>query len=66
MGDFSGGSFRRVISAGYMYFGAFIWRVFMANETSGFLKKRKKSREKEEKCILSRSVNCIMIIVCSQ
>ncbi len=46
MADFSGGSFRRVISAGY--FGAFIWQVFMANETSGFLKKRKKSREKEE------------------
>ncbi len=61
MADFSGGSFRRVISAGY--FDAFIWRVFMAYETSGFLKK---SREKEEKCILSRSVNCIMIIVCSQ
>jgi len=39
MADFSGGLFRRVISAGY--FGAFIWRVFMANETSGFLKKRK-------------------------
>ncbi len=61
--NFSGGSFRRVISAGY--FGEFIWRVFMANETSGFLKKRK-AKEKKEKCILSRPVNCIMIIVCSQ
>jgi hypothetical protein len=63
MADFSGGSFRWVISAGY--FGAFTWRVFMANETSGFLKKRK-AKEKEEKFILSRPVNCIMIIVCSQ
>jgi hypothetical protein len=58
-----GGSFWRVILAGH--FGAFIWRVFMAKEKSGFLKKRK-AKEKEEKCILSRPVNCIMIIVCSQ
>jgi hypothetical protein len=49
-----GGLFRRVILAGY--YGAFIWRVFMASETSGFLKKRK-AKEKEEKCILSRPVN---------
>ncbi len=34
MADFSGGSFQQVILAGH--FGAFIWRVFMANETSGF------------------------------
>jgi hypothetical protein len=63
MTDFSGGLFRRVISAGY--FGTFIWRVFMASKTSGFLKK-KKAKEMEEKCTLSRPVNCIMIIVCSQ
>jgi hypothetical protein len=58
MADFSGGSFR----------GLF-WRIylagFMASKTSGFLKKRK-AEEKEVECALSRPVNCIMIIVCSQ
>ena len=63
MADFSGGLFRRVILADY--FGVFVWRVFMASKTSGFLKKRK-AKEKEVKCTLSRPVNCIMIIVCSQ
>jgi hypothetical protein len=63
MADLSGGSFRRVIPAGY--FGAFIWRVFLASKTSGFLEE-KKSKRKEIKCTLSRPVNCIMIIVCSQ
>ena len=45
MASFSGGSFRRVISAGY--FGTFIWRVFMANETSGFLREEKAKERKE-------------------
>jgi hypothetical protein len=48
--------FWRVISAGY--FGAFIWRVFMASKSSGFLRKRK-VKEKEVKCTLSRPVKCI-------
>jgi hypothetical protein len=43
MADFSGGLFRRVISAGY--FGAFIWLVFMASKGSGFLKKRESKRK---------------------
>jgi hypothetical protein len=34
-----------VISAGY--FGTFIWRVFMANETSGF-QRQEKQRKGEE------------------
>jgi hypothetical protein len=63
MADFSGGLFRRVILADY--FGVFVWRVFMASKTSGFLKKRK-AKEKEEKCTLSRPGNCIKIIVYSQ
>jgi hypothetical protein len=29
------------------YFGTFNWRVFMANETSGFQKKEKKSKDKK-------------------
>ena len=63
MANFSGGSFRRIILAGH--FGTFIWRVFMANETSGFQRKEK-AKEKKEKCIISGSVNRIIIIVCSQ
>jgi hypothetical protein len=51
--------FWRVILAGY--FGAFIWRVFMASKASGSLKKRK-----GRKMILSKSVNCMMTIICSQ
>ena len=62
MARYFGGSFWRVILAGH--FGAFIWRVFMANEASGF--QRKVKQRKERKCIISRSVNCIMSIVCSQ
>jgi hypothetical protein len=44
----------------------------MANETSGFQRKEKKkqrkekAKEKKKKCIISRSVDCIMIIVYSQ
>jgi hypothetical protein len=43
----------------------------MANETSGFQRKgkkkqRKEKQRKEKKCIISRSVNFIMIIVYSQ
>ena len=45
MANFSGKSFRGVILAGH--FGTFIWRVFMANETSGFQKKEKKSKDKK-------------------
>jgi hypothetical protein len=30
------------------YFGTFIWRVFMANGTSRFQKKEKKSKERKE------------------
>jgi hypothetical protein len=63
MANFFGGSFRRVILAGH--FGTFIWQVFMANETSRF-QREEKAKEKKEKCIISRSVNCIIIIVCSQ
>ncbi len=37
----------------------------MASKTSRFLKKRKE-KEKEVKCTLSRPVNCIMVVVCSQ
>jgi hypothetical protein len=29
------------------YFGTFIWRVFMVNETSGFQKNEKKNKEKK-------------------
>jgi hypothetical protein len=46
MANFSGGSFRRVILAGH--FGTFIWRVFMANEASGFqMKGKAKEKERE-------------------
>jgi hypothetical protein len=55
MADFSGGLFRRVILA--HLFGGFSWLM----EQAGFWQK-----EKEEKCILSKSVNCIMTIICSQ
>jgi len=37
--------FWRVILAGH--FGTFIWRVFMANETSGFQRKEKQKKRKE-------------------
>jgi hypothetical protein len=50
--------FQRVILA-YL-FGEFSWPVKQA----GF--EEKKSKRKEVKCTLSRPVNCIMIIVCSQ
>jgi hypothetical protein len=29
------------------YFGTFIWRVFMANETSGFQREEKKGKDKK-------------------
>jgi hypothetical protein len=58
MADFSGGSFRRVILA--HLFGGFSWLMNQAGS------KEKKNKRKEGKCILSRSENCIMIIVCSQ
>ncbi len=45
MADYSGGSFWRVILVGY--FGTFIWRVSMANETSGFQRKEKQKKRKE-------------------
>jgi hypothetical protein len=71
-----GGLFSRVNPAGCLgklfwrviladHFGTFIWRVFMANETSGFQRKGR-AKEKRRKSIISGSVNCMMIVVCSQ
>jgi hypothetical protein len=37
--------FWRVILAGH--FGPFIWRVFIVNETSGFQREEKQSKEKK-------------------
>jgi hypothetical protein len=59
LAGYFGGLFQRVILA--HLFGGFSQLVKQA----GFLRKRK-AREKEEKCILSRPVNCSIIIVCSQ
>ncbi len=50
--------FQWVILAGH--FGAFIWRVLIVNETSRFQSKEKRSKKKEKKCTISRSVSCIM------
>jgi hypothetical protein len=30
------------------YFGAFIWRVFMASKTSGFLEEKKSKRKRNK------------------
>jgi hypothetical protein len=51
------------------YFGGSFWHISLAGfhgyETSGFQRKGK-AKEKRRKSIISGSVNCMMIIVCSQ
>ncbi len=45
----SGKFSRRILLAGFSadYFSAFIWRVFIASKSSGFLKKAKQNKEKQ-------------------
>jgi hypothetical protein len=54
--------------------GGFFWRVILAHLFGGFsrpvnqagLKGKIKQKRRKVKCVLSRPVNCIMIIVYSQ
>ena len=56
------------------YFGGPFWRIILAHFLASFhsqwskrvLQGRKVKQRKEKKCIISRSVNCIMSIVYSQ
>jgi hypothetical protein len=46
-------------------FGGSFWRIYLAGFHSQWSKQILK-QEKEKKCTISESVNCIMNIVCSQ
>jgi hypothetical protein len=67
-----GGLFSRVNPAGCMarYFGGSFWQIYLAGFHSQWNKRvskeEKAKQRKEKKCIISRSVNCIMSIVYSQ
>ncbi len=62
--DYSRGWIRQIFMA--RYFGGSVWRIYLAGHFGTFIrrvftvKEISKTKEKEKKCTISESVNCIM------